>query len=57
MMKYNNVIVVDLGGTNMRAGWVQNSELIKKSACRVPVTDNAFELTQALINTIKEGTG
>lgn len=54
MMKYNNVIGVDLGGTNMRAGLVQNSELIKKSACRVPVTDNAFEVTQALINTIKD---
>ncbi len=54
MDNFKNIIGVDLGGTNMRAGLVQNDKIIKKSACRVPVTDKSEEVTNALIATIED---
>jgi len=54
MESLKNVIGVDLGGTNMRAALVKSGEITNKSARLVPKTDNADEVTNALIQTISE---
>lgn len=54
MEKFKNIIGVDLGGTNMRAGLIQDAKVVEKSACAVPKTDVAEEVTNALIKTIED---
>ncbi len=56
-MKNNNVIGIDLGGTNVRAGMVQEDNLINIKSKKInnngtveEVLEDLFELTDALIN-------
>lgn len=54
MKSIENVIGVDLGGTNMRAALVVSGEITTKAARLVPKTDSADEVVNALVETIKE---
>ncbi|MBK3518466.1 ROK family protein [Carboxylicivirga marina] len=54
MEQIRTIIGVDLGGTNMRAGLVVGDKIQEVSSCLVPKTDVADEVTEALINTIKD---
>ncbi len=54
MEQTRTIIGVDLGGTNMRAGLVVGDKILEVSSCLVPKTDNAEEVTEALIATIKD---
>lgn len=49
----NSVIGVDLGGTNMRAGLIENNSIVKTAANRVPKTDNWEVVMEALYKTIE----
>ena len=51
-MKNKTIIGVDLGGTNMRAGRIENGELVEVSAKSVPKTDDANVVLDLLIDTI-----
>ncbi|MBS2210872.1 ROK family protein [Carboxylicivirga mesophila] len=54
MEQTRTIIGVDLGGTNMRAGLVVGDKILEVSSCLVPKTDNAPDVTQALIKTIRD---
>ena len=51
-MKNKTIIGVDLGGTNMRAGRIENGVLVNVSSKPVPKTDNSNEVLDLLIDTI-----
>lgn len=51
-MKNTTIIGVDLGGTNMRAGRIENGVLIDVSSKSVPKTDDANIVLELLIDTI-----
>lgn len=51
-MKNTTIIGVDLGGTNMRAGRIENGVLTKVSSKPVPKTDDANIVLDLLIDTI-----
>ena len=49
-----SVIGVDLGGTNMRAGLVENDTIVKTSKNLVPVTDDPDVVVDVLKDTIRD---
>lgn len=49
-----SVVGVDLGGTNIRAGKVSNSEIQESSQSLVPATNNPQEVIDLIIKTIGE---
>ena len=51
-MENTTIIGVDLGGTNMRAGRIENRELVEVSTKSVPKTDDANIVLDLLIETI-----
>lgn len=51
-MKNTTIIGVDLGGTNMRAGRIENGVLIDVASKSVPKTDNSNIVLDLLIDTI-----
>jgi|LGVF01.1.fsa_nt_gb glucokinase len=51
-MENKTIIGVDLGGTNMRAGRIENGVIVATSSKAVPKTDNADEVLNLLIDTI-----
>jgi len=51
-MKNKTIIGVDLGGTNMRAGRIENGKLVEVSSKSVPKTDDANVVLNLLIDTI-----
>ncbi len=51
-MKNKTIIGVDLGGTNMRAGRIENGVLVEVSSKSVPKTDDANIVLDLLKNTI-----
>lgn len=52
-MKKNSIIAVDLGGTSLRVGKIQETEIIERCARSVPMTDNDQVVVKELINAIE----
>jgi glucokinase len=52
-MKQNTIVAVDLGGTNLRVGKIENQSIVQRNARAVPITDSDGVVLQELISAIQ----
>ena len=52
-MSKNSIIAVDLGGTSLRVGKIQGTDITERTARSVPMTDNDQVVVKELINAIE----